>query len=412
MGLWNNLFHRKNQGVQVSPAYKLITNMNSNFYAWNGKVYESDIVRAAISVKATTIGKAVAKHIRAGAGDSFAENPDIYIAFLLSDPNPIMTGQMLQERMITQLELNNNAFAYVQYDANAVPVAIWPIVADSVEAMQDDAGNLHLRFFMRNGKIYTFPYTQIIHLRKDYNDNEIFGESNAPALAPLMEIVNTTDQGIVNAIKSSSVIRWLLQFNQSLRPEDVKKNTQLFVQNYLSSQEEGGIGAAGVDASTNATQVKSDDYVPNEKQMVATTNRILSLLHTNEAIIQANYTENQWISYYESQIEPILRQMSEQWTRVLFNRRQRSFGNSIIFESNDLSYASMQTKLQLVQFVDRAIMSPNEVRAYFNLPPVPGGDELLLRKDTGTANGGDTSSSGEDGEDPVKGGETNAEGSD
>lgn len=396
MGFWKNVFNRSDHGVTVSPAYKMVTTLGNNFYSWNGNVYESDIVRSAIEVKANAIGKAVAKHIRAGNGDSFTENPDVYIKFLLTDPNPIMTGQMLQEKLITQLELNNNAFAYVQVDANGLPNAIWPITPTSVEALQNDQGTLFLRFYMRNGKIYTFPYAQLIHLRKDFNEDEIFGESNGRTLAPLMNIISTTDQGIVNAVKSSSVIRWLLKFQQSLRPEDVKKNTEAFVANYLSSGTEGGVGAAGVDSSVDAVQVHPDDYVPNEKQMEATTERIYSIFHINKSIIQASYTENQWISYYESQIEPFLRQMSEQWTRVLFNRRQRSFGNSIVFESNDLSYASMQTKLQLVQFVDRAIMSPNEVRSYFNLPPVAGGDELLLRKDTGAA-------------DPVKGGENENE---
>ena len=396
MGFWKNIFNRSDHGVPVSPGFKLVTNLGSNYFSWNGRVYESDIVRSAIEVKAGAIGKAVAKHIRAGTKDSFTENPDVYIKFLLSDPNPIMTGQMLQEKMITQLELNNNAFAYVQRDSNGLPNAIWPITANSVEALQNDQGTLFLRFYLRDGQIYTFPYSQIIHLRKDYNENDIFGESNAATLTPLMEIVNTTDQGIVNAIKSSGVIRWLLKYQQSLRPEDVKKNTEAFVANYLASTD-GGIGAAGVDSSVDAVQIHPDDYVPNEKQMEATTERIYSIFHISKPIIQASYTENQWISYYESQIEPFLRQMSEQWTRVLFNRRERSFGNSIVFESNDLSYASMQTKLQLVQFVDRAIMSPNEVRSYFNLPPVAGGDKLLLRKDTGTANG------------PMKGGDGNNE---
>lgn len=419
MAIWNRFF-RKNSGVPVSNQFKLVTNLGNNFYAWNGKIYESDIVRSAIEVKATTVGKSVAKHIRATSpGDDIKVNPDPYIQFLLSDPNPIMTGQMLQERMITQLELNNNAFAYVQLDANDLPCAIWPITASSVEAIQDDQGNLYLKFYMRDGQIYTFPYTQIIHLRKDYNQDDIFGESNARTLAPLMEIVTTTDQGIVNAIKSSSVIRWLLKFNQSLRPEDVKKNTEQFVNNYLKSgqeDEDGGIGAAGIDSSTEAIQIEPKDYIPNEKQMLATTSRIYSIFHINEPIIQSSYSENQWISYYESQIEPVVRQMSEQWTRALFNRRQRSFGNSIQFESNDLSYASMQTKLQLVQFVDRGIMSINETRAYLNLPPVPGGDVMLLRKDTGKLNGDDSSGDNQDGTDDstqtTEGGENDDEESD
>ena len=405
MAFWNNLFHRKNSGVTVTPEYKLVTNYGNGFFGWNGKVYESDIIRSAIEVKATRIGKALAKHIRSGTGDSIVVNPDVYIQFLLSDPNPLMSGQMLQEKMITQLELNNNAFAFVQNDANGMPTAIWPIVANSVEAIQDNQGNLYLKFYMQNAQTYTFPYAQVIHLRKDFNKDEIFGESNGPTLAPLMEIVTTTDQGIVSAIKNSAAVRWLLKFNTAMRPEDIEKNTKAFVASYLQTQkDQDSIGAAGVDAKTDATQLQPTDFVPNAKQMDATVDRIYSIFHTNKAIVQSSYTENQWISYYESQIEPVIRQMSEQWTSRLFNRRQRSFGNSIVFESSDLSYASMQTKLSLVQLVDRAVMTPNELRGFFNLSPVPDGDKMLLRKDTGTV----PSATGSDGvPDPTEGGDDN-----
>ena len=54
-----------------------------------------------------------------------------------------------------------------------------------------------------------------------------------------------------------------------------------------------------------------------------------------------------------------------------------------MFESSALTFASMKTKLNLVQFVDRGIMTPNEVRGYLNLVPIEGGDSALLRKDTG-----------------------------
>ncbi len=42
----------------------------------------------------------------------------------------------------------------------------------------------------------------------------------------------------------------------------------------------------------------------------------------------------------------------------------------------------MQTKLNLVQYVDRGIMSPNEVRAVLNMAPREGGDEFIRRLDT------------------------------
>ena len=119
-------------------------------------------------------------------------------------------------------------------------------------------------------------------------------------------------------------------------------------------------------------------------QTKGTVDRIYSFFNTNESIVQSSYNEDQWISYYEAEIEPVLVQMSNEFTRKLFTRRERGFGNKIIFESSNLNFASMQTKLNLVQFVDRGIMNPDEVREILNMAPIPDGlgQSYIRRLDT------------------------------
>lgn len=91
-----------------------------------------------------------------------------------------MTWQMYAEKMETQLILNNNAFALIQRDDNGFPVALFPIVASSVQALYNKAGELLLQFWLPNGSTWTFAYTDVIHLRNDYNENDVFG--TPPAL--------------------------------------------------------------------------------------------------------------------------------------------------------------------------------------------------------------------------------------
>lgn len=382
MGLFN-LF--KNDIITISK-YKIVTDMGEGFYSWNGNLYKSDIVRAAIRPKAQAVGKIVGKHIRETIKENGKKeikvNPDVYMRFLLEEPNPYMTGQMLQEKLAVQLELNNNAFAYIERDDNGYPVSIYPITATATELQQNKIGELFLKFTLRNGRTVIFKYTDIIHLRKDFNSSEIFGDSPALALTPLMEIVNTTDQGLVKAIKNSNVIRWLLKYNTSLRPEDLKKNTKEFVDSFLNTETSESVGAAATDSKMDAQQVDPKDYVPNAAQTDRTTERIYSFFNTNKKIVQGNYTEDEWISYYEANIEPVVMQLSGEYTRKLFSRRERGFGNRIMFEASNLTFASMQTKLNLVQYVDRAIMTPNEVREILHYAPLEGGDEPIRRLDT------------------------------
>ena len=389
MGIVEKVINSFSKKTNTVSGCQLIQDKGNTFYSWNDKIYQSDILRSCITPRTTAIGKLVAKHVRNNTQDGIIINPEPYIRFLLEEPNPYMTGQMLLEKMIAQLELNNNAFALINRDEFGYPCEIYPIPATSADAIYDKNGGLYLRFTLRNMKIVTFAYSDIIHLRQDFNENDIFGTSRAETLIPLMEIVTTTDQGIVKAIRNSSAIKWLLLFKQSLRPEDLKKSTKEFVDNYLSIDSETG-GAAAADAKYEAKQVDPKDYVPNATQMDKTLQRIYSLLGTNEKIIQSKFTEDEWISYFEAKIEPIAIQLSNEYTRKIFSRRERGFGNKIIFEASNLQYASMNTKLQLVQMVDRGALTPNEWREVFNLAPIKGGDEPIRRLDTAVVTkGGD-----------------------
>ena len=373
----------KNKVVTIT-SYKLITESGSGFFNYDGKLYQSDIVRACIRPKAQAVGKIIGKHIREDPA-GLKINPEPYIKFLLEEPNPYMTGQMLHEKMTIQLMLNNNAFAHIQRDENGYPVAIYPIPANAVEAIQDENFNLYLKFQMANGRSYIFKYSDIIHLRRDFNSNDIFGDNPATALTQLMEIVTTTDQGIINAIKNSNVIKWLLKFHTTLKPEDIKKQTKQFVDDFLKIEDAtdgSSAGAAATDAKFDAQQVTPNDYVPNASLVDKTIDRIYNFFNTNKNIIQSSFNEDGWISYYEAEIEPVVMQLSGEYTRKIFSRRERGFGNKIVFESTNLSFASMQTKLGLVQFVDRGIMNPNEVREILNLAPIAEGDVYVRRLDT------------------------------
>ncbi|KEZ85557.1 phage portal protein [Clostridium sulfidigenes] len=376
MGFFNNLFNRNISKTR----FEMIEDRGNGFYAWSGSIYKSDVVRACIRPKIKAIGKLIPQHIRNNGVEGFKVNPDPYIRFLYEEPNPYMSGQVFREKMATQLALNNNAFALLVKDSNGYPVEMYNIPCVGVEAIYNQDGDLFLKFTNRNGKIITYPYSNIIHLRQDINENDIFGDSPREALLPLMEVVSTTDQGIVKAIKNSGIIRWLLKFNANMRTEDIDKQTKDFVKNFLDVN--NNVGAAGVDSKADAQQIDPKDYVPNAAVIDRTTQRIYSFFNTNEKIVQSKFNEDEWNAYYEAEIEPLAMQWSNEDTRKLFTRRERGFGNKIIYTANNLQYASMSTKLGLQAMVDRGALTPNEWREVLNLPPVADGDKPLRRLDT------------------------------
>lgn len=380
---------KRYKDATVTERITMVTEKGNGFYSWNGKLFESDMVRSCIRPLSTAIGKLQATHIRKNPNGIIQKNPEAYMRVLLEEPNPFMSGQVMQEKVSNQLELNRNAFILIVRDSFGIPVELYPIPAVGADAIFKNS-ELFLKFYYQNGKSSVFPYTEIIHLRLDVFGNDIFGEGSGKALTSLMNIVTTTDQGVIKAIKNSGIIRWLLKYTTPLRPEDLKANVKEFVDNYMNIESDT-FGAAGVDAKADAIRIEPKDYVPNASQTDRTKERIYAFFNTNEKIVKSTATEEEWNTYFEMVVEPRALQWSNEFTRKLFTRRERGCGNRIFFDANNLHAATLQTKLQLREMVDRGAMTPNEWRETMNLSPVDGGDVPIRRLDTRpTTEGGET----------------------
>ena len=374
----------------AGEVYKMITVANESYFAYDGKVYKSDIIRSCIRPYVKAMGKTVAKHIYEMVDEegkrTIKVNPNISMRIMLMDPNPYMTFQMLTEKVAWQLKLNGNAFILIVRDENGIPRQLYPLPATGAMAEWLPDGELSVKFYFSNGNVYQFRYHDLIHLRGDFFQNDIMGDSIAESLIPLMETVVTMDKGIIEAIKSSAIIRWILKINGGLRKEDIKTYAEDFAKDYLNIETSTGIGVAATDTKAELKQVEPKNYVPNAAQQDRQKERIYEFFNVNEEIVQSKEAGDIWNSYYEHVVEPDVRQMSEEYTRKLFTQRQRAFGNYIIFEAYNLQLASLKDKLELKDMVDRGALTPNEWRYSMGFGPIEGGDVAIRRLDTAVVN--------------------------
>lgn len=364
--------------------FELLSSNSNSISPWNGRIFDNDIVRSCLRPISTNLGKLNFKYVRnTSDGLKIIKNGQIY--YLLKYPNAYMTMQKLLEKLVNQYEIEGNAYAYVKRDDCNNPIAIFPIPAKRTELKEYD-GELYMKFTFSIGKHKTVPYCDVIHLRKDFNENDIFGTDSGLALQNIMKVLDTTDKGVIQAIKNSAIIKWMLKFKTALNPKDKEKEINKFAESYLDVDNQDNKNVAATDPRYDAEQVKDNNFVPNEKQMESYTKRLYSYFGVNEKIVNNSYSENEWNAFYESKIEPIAREFTEQLTKILFTKHELECGNEIVFEPSSLQFASMSTKLSLVQMVDRNSMTPNEWRKVMNLGPIENGDKPLRRLDTAVVN--------------------------
>jgi len=371
LGLIEKILGKKNYPSNISH-FNLLTDDGEGFFTLGDKLFKSDVIRACIRPKARAIGKLTAKHIRENIKECKV-NPDPWILSVLEEPNQFMTGQMLQEKLAIQLDLNNNAFAYIKRNEYGYPSEVYPIPCTKIEVLENKQGQIFLKFTFKTGRVITLPYDDIIHLRQDFNEHDLFGDSPYDSLLPLLDVVDTIDDTVVQKANGNHLIKWLLNFKEVLDQSEMEKNATEFVNNYMK------ITGAGVkvgisEPSYELEQVKSDSYVPESQRSLDAIRRIYNFFNTNEKIVQGSYNENEWNTYYESVIDPLAIQMSNEFTRKFFSSRERTSGNRIIFETSNLKFASIATKLSLSVMVDRGSLTPNEWRSIMAFGPIMRGN--------------------------------------
>lgn len=371
--LFGNLFPRRAGLAQV----RIMSGYTPIFTPWGGKPWEADVVRAAVDAVARNAAKLRARHIRRQNGEIVSVGGQLE-RVLQVRPNPRMSAFDFQYKLVATLLLDNNAYAYPRW-VGAQLDSIWPINCVMSEFMEDEAGTLFIKFYFADGGAVMLPYSDVIHLRRHYYDNDLLGSPNT-AINTTLDVHHTTQQGLAQAVKTSAHLRGILQIEAMLKPEDIEKERERFVRQYMTVQNAGGIAA--LDSKAKYIELKNDPKMVDPEHLQELRDAVFRYFGVNENIVMGKYDEDEWNAFYESVIEPLAVQMSLEFTAKLFSPREIGHGNEIVFEANRLQYASMRSKLELVRMVDRGALTPNEWRAVMNLGPIEGGDVPIRRLDT------------------------------
>lgn len=350
----------------VTSAWREIGSYTARFSSFGTDIYANEVVRACIRTLAEHTSKANVKVLRDGLpGDKRLQRMIQY------RPNLYMNGKDFLYKVRTLLEINNVVFIYIMRDDFGRCIGIYPMPTAQLEAVEA-MGGLYIKFNYPNGLVMTHSWEDLAVLRKDYNTSDIWGDSNNAILTSL-DLLNTTNEGMANAIKATANMRGLLKNTKAgLKPEDVKASRDVFVNDYMTLTNTSGVAA--LDAYQDFTPIKMEPVIANYKNVEELRNNIYRYFGVNEDAVLSKLSGDTWEAFYEAKIEPVLIALGLELTNKIFSDRERGYENEIIFESNRMQYMSTANKLALVQMVDRMAMTPNEWRQVMNMAPVPWGD--------------------------------------
>lgn len=371
MGLFDIfLKNRPKVNQNQIQTFKMLNGYKPHFTTWGGEIYESELVRAAINARAVHVSKL--KFNISGSAKPALQNK------LQKAPNQYLSWSQFLYRVSTILDVHNTAFIVPIYDQYGEVSGIFCPLPHRTEVVQY-ANKPYLRYEFGWGEKAAIELENCGILTKFQYKNDFFGESNH-ALFPTMDLIHIQNQGIEEGVKSAATYRFYAQVNNFSKTEDLAKERKRFSEENFSRDSEGGGLLLFPNTYTNINQVKSDPYVVKADEMKLIKDNVYQYFMVNEDVLTNKAYGDAWTAFYEGAIEPFAIQFSEVLTRMLFTFREQGAGNAVMLTANRLQYMTNKDKLDVSsQMLDRGVMTINDIREIWNMPPVEGGDVRIIR---------------------------------
>lgn len=371
MGLFDFLFKKK----EIDLAYhndgyfKTLTAYQPHFTTWGGELYESALVRSAIDARARHVSK-LKVEIQGSA------RPTLQTKLRLK-PNNWQTWSQFLYRTSTILDMHNTVVIVPVYDDLMNPVGYYPVLPLRCEIVEYE-GTPFLRYEFSGGLKATTYLEECAILTKFQYKSDFFGESNM-ALTPTMKMIHMDNQAVEEAVKNGATYRFMAKVGNFTKVEDLKKERQRFNESAFRSDDSSGI-LLFPNTYNDIRQIEQSSYTVPEAELNEIRTNVYNYFAVNEDVLQSKAFGDSWSAFYESVIEPFAIQFSETMTQAMFSDKERAMGSLLMASSNRLQYMTTKEKLEVsAQMADRGILSFNEIREIWNLPPIEGGDRRIIR---------------------------------
>ena len=373
MGLFDWLFgNRPKEKTKYEEVFKLLDGYTPHFNSFNGGVYESELIRAAINARAIHMSKLKVETYGAAHGALQTK--------LKNAPNEFQTWSQFQYRLSTLLDVHNTAFIVPVWDESGQMTGVYTPLPNRCEIVAFE--NVpYLRYTFAGGLTAAVELSRCGVMTKYQYRNDFFGETN-DALRQTMDLIHIQQQGIEEGVKSAASYRFMAKLTNFTKAEDLAKERQRFTRENLAADANGGGLLLFPNTYSDIKQVDVKPWVVDADQQKAIEANVYKYYGVNDDILTNHFDANNWSAFYEGAIEPFAIQEAEVLAKMFFTLRERSQGNGVTVTANRLQYLSNQDKLNVsAQMADRGLMTRNEIREIWNLPPLPEplGSQLPIR---------------------------------
>lgn len=367
---------------------KMLDGYSPIFSQFGRSVYASDVVQMCIDVIATEISKLKPRHIRTDSKGMQVTVKDSFNRLFKFAPNELMTTRDFLEKVIWVLFLKNNAFIYPAYEIKEDTkgnkhkeyLGFYPLNPSTVTFFEDASGSLFTEMQFDNSEKYTLRYADLIHLRKRFSQNDIMGGGldgmpDNEALLKVLQINDSLMQGLEKGVKSSMSIRGIMKYNTMMSDDNREEERKKFE----AAIGRGDSGILPLDLKSEYHDIKPNPKLVDKDTLEFLDKKILYHYGVSIPILSGDFNDEQYQSFYEKSLEPIVIGLGQAFSKTLFTNREQHLGNEVVFYQKDMMYLSMSAKLELLKTGgEQGLLTDNQKLAILGYPPIPDGDKRTV----------------------------------
>lgn len=377
MEWFDKLFRR---GPSVKKPAPTLDGFMPIYSQFGTNIYASDVVQQAVKCIVDEMKKLNPTHVRYNGNDSVPVKSTIQD--VLDYPNELMTTSEFIEKVVWLLMLNYNAFIVPSYytwidDKTGAErryyEALYPINPTQVDFIVDESERLFVKFMFWNGYTTTIPYSDVIHIRYNYSVNQymggnIFGQPDHEALLDTLQLNDDLLHGVAKAMKASYAVNGVVKYNTYIDDGKTEQALKELEQKLKNSES----GFLPIDLKAQFTPLEHKTALVDEATLKFIDGKILRNFGVPLNILTGDYTKDQYEAFYQKTLEPIIVAISQAFTKKMFTKRERAFGNKIELYPKALIFMTVAQTLEMIQALSpTGALFENEKRAALGLKPLP-----------------------------------------
>lgn len=374
-------FGRKNAKQELRSIVMEIYGGNAFAFAqhYASNIYSIPEVRTAIETFAD-IFATIPRYFKRENKDGHVEYYESTASRVINlKPNKLQNATQFWKNVITSLMLYSNVFIEPTYNSKSGELEqLYVLPPDSFD-------------FKLYEKTATVTF---LSLGKSYNLDDLIYLNRFPTLAGGQKndlgLYETVIQALANqaiTVADPKKVRAILQSSIGTQGNLKDRDKEGAMNDLKGNFDKAVNGIAYFDPQWKVTPINWTENDVNRELMKFVVNIVDNYFGMTEEIINGKATEIEYQLFVKNKMEPIARQVEQEFTYKIFSKREIEFGNKLELDTFYLSVSTLAAKTQFFSVAGRGgIMNADEMREMIGQPPLPNGLGKVYRASADTVN--------------------------